>query len=69
MHHFWQERIINGRRCWNFIDKPDQIEEADWEAFQEEMLNQCIRLTEGQDVLIWGYTDRVMFTIKEAYKI
>ena len=30
---------------------------------------QCIRPVEGQDVLIWGYTDRGMFNIKEAYNI
>ena len=69
MHHFWQETILNGRRCWNFVDKPDQIEEADWEAFPEEMLTRCIRFTEGQDVLRWGYMDRGMFNIKEAYNI
>ena len=33
VHHFWQERILNGRKCWNFIDKPNQIEVANWEAF------------------------------------
>ena len=33
------------------------------------MLNWCIRLTEVHDVMIWGYTDRGMFNIKEAYNI
>ena len=42
---------------------------ADWEAFQEEMRNRCIRPTKGQDVLRWGYMDRRMFNIKEAYNI
>ena len=66
VHHFWQGQIINGRRCWNFLDKSDQIEAENWEAFEEEMHNRCIRLMEGQNVLRWGYTDRGMFNIKEA---
>ena len=47
VHHFWQEEIINGRRCWNFINKLDHIEVEDWETFQEEMCMHCIRPTEG----------------------
>ena len=49
--------------------KPDQIEEEDWKAFQEEMRGRSIRPTEGHDVLRWGYLDKGVFNIKEAYKI
>ena len=42
---------------------------ADWETFQEEILNRFIKLKKGLDVLRWGYTDRGMFSIKEAYNI
>ena len=41
----------------------------DWETFQEEMHRHCIRPTEGQDVLRWGYSNKGMFNIKEAYNI
>ena len=42
---------------------------ADWEAFQEEILNRFIRLKEGLDILRWEYIDRGLFRIKEAYNI
>ena len=45
------------------------MELADWVAFQEEILSGFIKLKEGLDVLRWGYTDRGMFSIKEAYNI
>ena len=69
VHHFWHDRNLNGRRCWNFIDKPDQMDMVDCEVFQEEIVNWFIRLKEGPNVLRWGYTDRGMFSIKEAYNI
>ena len=42
---------------------------ANWETLQEEMHRRCIRSMEGQDVLRWGYLDKGMFNIKEAYNI
>ena len=47
VHHFWHDENLNGRRCWNFIDKPNQMDMADWEDFQEEILNQVIMLKDG----------------------
>ena len=37
VHHFWQDQLPNERRHLIFMNKPDQIEEEDWKAFQEEM--------------------------------
>ena len=51
------------------MNKPEQIEEDDWEAFQEEMHRRSIRPEEGNDVLRWGYLEKGMFNIKEAYNI
>ena len=69
VHHFWQDHHPNERRRWIFSIKPDQIEEDVWEAFQEEMRGRSIRPIEGHDVLIWGYLDKGVFNIKEAYNI
>ena len=41
----------------------------DWETFQEEMHRRSIKPMEGSNVLRWGYSDKGMFNIKEAYNI
>ena len=69
VHHFWQDHRPNERRRWIFSIKPNQIEEDVWKAFQEEMRGRSIRPSEGHDVLRWGYSDKGVFNIKEAYNI
>ena len=51
------------------MNKPEQIEKDDWEDFQEEMHRRSIRPMEGNDVLRWGYLEKGIFNIKEAYNI
>ena len=42
---------------------------AEWDAFQEEILNPFIRIKEGPDIMRWGYIDKGTFSIKEVYNI
>ena len=67
--HYWRDRNLHGQRCWDFLEKPDQMNMADWDAFQEEILNHFIEIKEGLDILRWGYTNKGTFNIKEAYNI
>ena len=51
------------------LDPTDQIPEADIKALEEELNTCVIRVKEGVDRLRWGYSQKGMFSIKEAYDI
>ena len=41
----------------------------DWGAFQEELHRRYVRVKEGSDILRWGYKEKGIFSIKEAYNL
>ena len=51
------------------LDPTDQIPEADIKALEEELNTCIIGVKEGADRLRWGYSQKGMFSIKEAYNI
>ena len=38
-------------------------------TFREELQERCVQIRNGDDKLRWGYSQKGMFSIKEAYNI
>ena len=51
------------------IEPSKQISKADIKSLEEELNSRVIRVKEGVDRIRWGYSQKGMFSIKEAYNI
>ena len=51
------------------IEPLDQILEANIKALGEELNNRYVRIKDGAGRIRWGYSQKGMFSIKEAYNI
>ena len=70
VNQYWEGNAQGDRHKWVTPLVPtNQIPEADIKALEEELNTRVIRVKEGVDRLKWGYSQKGMFNIKEAYNI
>ena len=70
MNQYWEGNDQGDRHKWVILLGPlDQILKAELKALEEDLNTHVIKVKEGVDRLKWGYSQRGMFSIKEAYNI
>ena len=70
VNQYWEGNNHGDRRKWVLpIEPSKQISKADIKSLEEELNSRVIHVKEGVDRIRWGYSQKGMFSIKEAYNI
>ena len=70
VHQFWEGSPWEDRHRWMIpVNQDAQILAEDIRSLENELQERCILIKNGDDTLIWGYSQKGTFSIKEAYNI
>ena len=68
MNKFWEADERSTWREWkrrqHWLEVPDSPQ---WTTYEKEVNSRRIKITEGTNIISWGYKIKGMFTIQEGY--